>query len=79
MDGIIILVGILCFQDAHPDVSRTLAAAYYSHSQAETYVNNQLHYIDQQFSHELKTNVGTAVFITKTVIDQKVSFTWTFP
>ena len=79
MEAIMVMFGVIAFQGVNPAAQNALARAYYSHSQGEAYVNDRLHYYDGQVSDSLKTKVGAAAFLYKTISEQHVSVSWTFP
>jgi hypothetical protein len=79
MESMLILAGVIAFQGVSPEAQSKLIQAYYSHSQCETFVNERLHHYDEMVSDSLKAKVGTIGYVTKTILEQRITVGWAFP
>jgi hypothetical protein len=75
MDWLLIPAIIALGLSNQNSAARSTAEAYARHLRADQFVNE---YVERKVSPELRAHVGKASWLTKTVVEQKVVFQWTF-
>lgn len=83
MTGALVLLGVLGFQasqDHDTNALRAASAAYYRQSGIEQQVDELSARLARQYTTpELRLVVGNLALVTRTVMEQRISFEWRFP
>ncbi len=76
MSDVLLLLFVSSMQFTNPGAASKALEAYYKQTGSERAIQD---WIDRETTRELRAKVGQLSFITKTIVEQKITVEWRFP